>query len=128
MEIFLKENQIVEVHSRGHVIKTDQPIMAGGDDSAPSPFELFLASIGACAGFYVKAFCKQRGLPYENIKLVQKMHKNEQNMIGTVEIQIIVPSDFPEKYRPLLVKAANACSVKKHIANAPEFLVETVTE
>ena len=128
MEIFLKENQKVEVHTRGHVIKTDQPIMSGGEDSAPSPFELFLASIGACAGFYVKTFCKQRGLPHENIKLVQKMHKNDQNMIGTVEIKIIVPADFPEKYRPLLVKAANACSVKKHIANAPEFLVETVTE
>jgi len=128
MEILLKENQKVDVHYRGHVILTDQPIMAGGDDSAPSPFELFMASIGACAGVYVKSFCKQRGLPYENIKLVQRMSKNENNMIGTVEISIIVPPDFPDKYRPMLVNAANACSVKKHIANPPEFIIQTVTE
>ena len=128
MEIFLKENQKVEVHYRGHFIKTDQPIMAGGDDSAPSPFELFLASIGACAGFYVKSFCNQRGLPHENIKLIQTMQKNDLNMIGSVDITIIVPADFPEKYKPMLEKAAGACSVKKHIMNAPEFTIQTVTE
>ena len=128
MEILLKEKQIVEVHYRGHVIKTDQPIMAGGDNSAPSPFELFMASIGACAGVYVKAFCAQRGIPYDNIKLTQRMLKNEQNMIGAVEITISVPPDFPEKYKPLLEKAAAACSVKKHIMNAPEFTIQTITE
>lgn len=106
---------------------TDQPLLAGGDGSAPSPFDFFLASIGACAGFYVKSFCEQRGLSAEGIRLEQVMHRDPvKRMISKIEINIFVPEDFPEKYRDPLIKAAEACSVKKHITSAPEFSVNTL--
>jgi len=128
MQIYLGENQGVESHYKGFVVKTDQPAAAGGDNSAPSPFDLFLASIGTCAGYYVKAFCQQRGLPTEGISLVQKMHRNpETRMISAIEIDIMLPADFPERYKESVIKAANACAVKKHIATAPEFIVNTKT-
>ncbi|MFO7998884.1 MAG: OsmC family protein [Bacteroidales bacterium] len=129
MEILIKENQKVEVKYKGFSILTDQPTQAGGDNSAPSPFDLFMASIGACAGFYVKSFCVQRELPLEGIRLEQKMHRDpEKRMITQVEINIFLPDGFPEKYRAPLIKAAEACSVKKHISSAPEFLVNTVID
>ena len=56
-----------------HVVKTDQPARGGGDDSAPAPFSLFLASIATCAGIYVLGFCKQRDLPTDGITLVQRI-------------------------------------------------------
>jgi putative redox protein len=129
IEILLGENLRVEAHYKGFVIKTDQPAAAGGDNSAPGPFDLFLASIGTCAGYYVTAFCKQRGLSTENIRLVQKMHRNpETRMIASIEIDIFLPADFPERHRESVIKAANACAVKKHIANAPEFIINTIIE
>lgn len=122
MNIILGENHRVEAHYKDHIIKTDQPEAAGGDNSAPSPLDLFLASIGACAGFYVKSFCRQRNIPSDNISIVQRMHKDGgSNMITRMEIDIHLPADFPEKYKDSVLKAAGACSVKKHIANAPEF-------
>lgn len=128
MQIYLGENQRVEAHYKGFVIQTDQPAVAGGDNSAPGPFDLFLVSIGTCAGYYVKAFCQQRGLPADGISLVQKMHRNpESRMISAIEIEILLPDGFPEKYKESLIKAANACAVKKHIAMAPEFIVNTKT-
>ena len=128
MLIHLGDNLRVEAHYKGFVIHTDQPTTAGGDNSAPGPFDLFLASIGTCAGYYVKAFCHQRGLPAEGISLVQKMHRNpETRMISVIEIDILLPSGFPEKYKESLIKAANACAVKKHIAMAPQFIVTTKT-
>ncbi|NLM93220.1 MAG: osmotically inducible protein C [Bacteroidales bacterium] len=129
MNIFLGENQRVEAHYKGFVIQTDQPITAGGDNSAPAPFDLFLASIGTCAGYYVKAFCNQRGIPTDGITLVQKTnHNKETRMIASIEINIHLPKDFPDRYRESVIKAANACAVKKHIANAPEFIVNTIIE
>ena len=129
MKIFLGKNQRVEAHYKGFVIQTDQPAAAGGDNSAPAPFDLFLASIGACAGYYVKAFCDQRDISTEGISLVQKMHRNQDNRgIGSIEINIHLPKDFPERYRESVIKAANACAVKKYILNAPEFIVNTVIE
>ncbi|MEE4176885.1 MAG: OsmC family protein [Bacteroides sp.] len=129
MKIVLGENQRVEAHYKGFVIQTDQPTAVGGDNSAPAPFNLFLASIGTCAGYYVKAFCDQRGIPTEGITLVQRTLRNEEKrMIGAIEINIHLPKDFPERYRESVIKAANACAVKKLIANSPEFIVKTITE
>ncbi len=126
MKITLGDNQKVDAHYKGFLIRTDQPQGAGGDGTEPSPFDLFLASIGTCAGFYVKSFCRQRNIPEENIELIQRMHMdNQSRMITKVEIEIILPDDFPPQYKLPLIKAAEACSVKKHIANAPEFVVNT---
>jgi putative redox protein len=110
-----------------HVIRTDQPVAAGGEDGAPAPFDLFLASIGTCAGIYVAGFCQKRGLPTEGIRLVQRNHLDpETRVLARVEIDIEVPPSFPEKYRDALVRVADQCAVKKAIQAQPVFDVRTV--
>ena len=76
IEITFGAGKKVNAHVKNHIIKTDQSLSAGGEGSAPEPFTLFLASIGTCAGIYVKSFCDQRGIPSENIKLLQTMYYN----------------------------------------------------
>ncbi len=126
MEIILGENQKVKARYKGFEIETDQPEKAGGENSAPSPFDFFLISIGACAGWYVKSFCQQRKLPEEGIKVFMTTHRNsETRMIEKMKIDIRLPQDFPDKYRDAVIKAAGACTVKKHITNAPEFSIVT---
>lgn len=126
MEIILADKQQVIVNYKGFEILTDQPVKAGGDNAAPSPFDFFLISIGACAGWYVKSFCQQRNLSEEGIKVMMKTHRNnEKRMIDNIEIDIKLPNDFPDKYRDAVIKAAGACTVKKHIADAPEFSIVT---
>ena len=114
----------VETTVRGFKISTDQPIKAGGENSAPSPFELFLASIGTCAGYYVAAFCQARGIPTADIGLTQTMLKNEStHLVEKIQLELSLPPDFPEKYRDAVVKAAEACTVKKHLASPPAISV-----
>ena len=64
----------VDAHFGDFEVRTDQPPQGGGEGSAPTPFAVFLASIGTCVGIYVLGFCKQRGLPVEGVKIVQRMH------------------------------------------------------
>lgn len=110
-----------------HTIPTDQPQEAGGSGSAPSPFELFLASIGACAGYYVLKFCLGRKIPTDGISLTLDTERSsEDGMVKAVRLRIRVPKGFPPQYREPLVRAANSCSVKKHIQKPPEFDI-TVT-
>ncbi len=128
MEILLEEGKKVNAHYKGHIIKTDQSIKDGGDNSAPAPFDLFMASIGTCAGIYVKVFCDKRGIPTDNIRLIQNTEFDEvTHMIAKVIIDIQLPSDFPEKYKEAVINSANLCAVKKHIQYAPEFEVFTST-
>ncbi len=104
----------------------DMVIETNQDGSAPAPFGLFLASLGTCAGIYVLSFCKQRGLPTENIKIVQRMHSNPfTRMIEKVELDIQVPPDFPDKYKDAVIRSAELCAVKKHLEQPPQFDVYT---
>jgi len=124
MEIYFDGNKKVNARYNSNIIKTDQPIEAGGEGSAPAPFDLFLASIGTCAGIYVKAFCDQRGIATEEIKITQDMKYDfTKRLISKVNLAIHLPAGFPEKYKDAVINAANLCAVKKHLINAPELEV-----
>ncbi len=101
-------------------------IITNQDGSAPAPFGLFLASIGTCAGIYVLSFCRQRGLPTEGMRIVQRMDVNPlTHMVDRVELDIQLPPDFPERYKEAVVRSAELCAVKKHLENPPAFEVHT---
>lgn len=110
-----------------HTVRTDQPLRSGGEDSAPAPFAVFLASIATCAGVYVLGFCKQRDLPTDGLKLIQHLEVDPRSgMVAKIGIDIQVPPGFPEKYHEALVRAASQCAVKKHLEHPPAFDVRTV--
>ena len=111
----------VDAHFDNFTIPTDQPPAA----SAPAPFDLFLAAIGTCAGIYVLGFCKQRGLPTDGIRIVERIHEGAGQMVEKIDLEIQIPDSFPEKYRDSLIRAAELCKVKKHLENPPKFEVTT---
>ena len=128
MEITFDGGKVVTAHTSHHTIKTDQPVSHGGENSAPTPFELFLVSIGTCAGIYVKSFCDSRKISTENIKIVQTAEYDKENGLPVnIKIDIKLPGNFPEMYKEAVLKTAQLCKVKKTIANPPVFEVVTTT-
>jgi len=116
----------VDAHFGPYTVMTDQPAAGGGQGAAPTPFALFLASLGTCAGIYVLGFCKQRGLPTDGIRIVQRMFNDPSNgMIGNVVLEIQLPPSFPEKYLPAMIRAADLCAVKRHMQQPPAFDIHT---
>jgi putative redox protein len=109
-----------------HTVRTDQPVQGGGEDSAPTPFALFLASLGTCAGIFVAGFCQKRGLPTDGIRIVERLQYGDDGALTGVDLDIEVPTGFPEKYRDALVRVADQCSVKRAIQAPPRFAVRTV--
>jgi ribosomal protein S12 methylthiotransferase accessory factor len=119
-------NKKVDTHFRGFTLKSDQPIADGGDNTAPSPLEIFLASIGMCAGFYIVAFCQSRSIPTDNITITQNVMRNDTtHMVEKINIDIVLPPNFPEKYKSAIVKTAQSCSVKKFLDAPPEIQIST---
>lgn len=112
----------VDTKYKGFTIKTDQPVYAGGEGTAPAPFDLFLASIATCSAYYVLSFCQKRGISAERAGLVMTTERNsETKRIEKIVIEIQLPPDFPEKYKQAVIRAVDSCSVKEHIINAPHF-------
>ncbi len=112
----------VDAHFGPFTVPTDQPPAA----SAPTPFAVFLSSIGTCAGIYVLGFCRQRNLPADNIRIVQRVYSNPStDMVEKIDLEIQVPPTFPEKYRDSLIHSAELCKVKKHLEKPPTFNITT---
>ena len=122
MEIYFPGNKRVYARYKGFVVETDQSVNSGGDGSAPAPFDLFLVSIGTCAGIYVLAFLEQRGLSTDGAGVVLRQERDPASkLISKITLELRLPADFPEKYRDAVVRAAEQCAVKRHLDNPPVF-------
>lgn len=107
-----------------HVVRTDQPVSGGGENSAPAPFDLFLASLATCAGIYVLGFCQARSIPTEGFAITQRDQIDPETHLPTaIVLEITFPKDFPEKYKPAVIRAAEGCKVKKSIVATPRLEV-----
>jgi ribosomal protein S12 methylthiotransferase accessory factor len=123
IQIALSGGRRIDARVGDHVIRTDQPVDNGGGGTAPTPFELFLASLGTCAGIFVQGFCAQRGIPFEQIRIAEKVEFDEAGVLSRVQLKLELPPAFPEKYREALLKVVEQCSVKRAIAAQPKFEV-----
>ena len=107
---------------------TDQPVMAGGGGEAPSPFALFLASLASCAAIYAIFFCEKRGIPLDDIRIVQRDERDQETgRVTKITLEIVLPEEFPEKYKKALIHTVDLCAVKRTMLDPPEFEVKTVT-
>lgn len=118
----------VDAHLGEHTVRTDQPAAGGGEGSAPAPFDLFLASLGTCAGIYVLGFLQARGLSTEGLAITQHVEKDEAGKLAEVRLEITLPPGVPEKYRPAIVRAAEQCKVKKTLEAPPAMVVRLTND
>ncbi len=101
-------------------------VHTGGEDE-PSPFDLFLVSIGTCAGSKVLRFCQERNISTAGLNIKQRMFFNpDRNMFEKIELIIDLPPGFPTKYYDAVIRVANTCGVKRHLVDPPEIVVSTV--
>ena len=111
----------VDAALKGHRVRTDQPRPIG-EDSAPSPFDLFVASLATCMGFYALRFCQERDIPAEGLGLsVETVRDEERKRVATVRASLTLPRGFPDKYRQAIVRAVDQCAVKKALIEPPAF-------
>ena len=127
MEITFPGGVAVEAHLAGTTIRTDQPEKYGGGGTAPAPFDLFIASIGTCAGYYALRFCQERQIPSDGLGLSTTWERDPATkLIVRFRIELALPPGFPEKYRTAILRAVDQCAVKKHLMEAPAIEVVTV--
>lgn len=131
IEVRFPGGRKVEAILDGRAVLTDQPAAAGGEGGGPSPFDLFLASIATCAGYYALRFCQERDLSTVGLKLTVETqwdaaHKRVERLRGAVEL----PEGFPERYREAILRSIDQCTVKRHLEHPPavEFSVRSAPE
>jgi len=127
MELQVRLDGAKRVSTRigNHEILTDQSVKAGGEDTAPAPFDLFLASIATCAGFFVQSYCANKQIDTAGIGIKLNTRRDPTSKkITTFVITIEIPPNLPAHLHKTLCKVAAQCAVTKTIESQPEFIVE----
>jgi ribosomal protein S12 methylthiotransferase accessory factor len=122
LEVLFPGGKHIDVKVGDHVVKTDQSVKLGGEGSAPEPFNLFLASMAACAGIYALNFCETRKLPTDGLGLSMDWSRDpEPPKQAVATLRLTLPEGFPERYRESILRAMDLCAVKKNIVSPPRF-------
>jgi putative redox protein len=120
MDIQFPGGMRVEALHDGYRIRTDQPVLAGGEGTAPSPFDLFLASVGTCAGYYALRFLEQRHIDTAGLAVTPRAEPSDPGRhVRSIRIEVSLPRAFPAKYRDAILRAIDQCAVKRHLVEPP---------
>jgi len=114
-----------EIGIRGHRVTVDQPRDAGGQDSGPTPTELFVASLAACVGFYAERFLRRHDLPAEDLEVRcdYEMSEDRPARVASVQIEVMTPTRLLPSRNEALRRVVEHCTVHNTIRLAPEMRV-----
>ncbi len=102
MEVGYLDGEAYEIAVRGHRIVVDQPPEAGGADTAPTPTELFVASLASCVAFYAGRYLTRHGIDRTGLTVAAgfEMASDRPARVRSVTISVKVPTGLPESRRP----------------------------
>lgn len=114
----------LRISVRGHVLFTDQPAGDGGDDTAPTPTELFIAGLAGCVGFYAERFLRRHGLPADGLS-IRCGHTWAENphRVGTITVRVDAPG-LPDALRPAFERVIEHCTVHNTLVHPPAITLE----
>jgi len=109
---------------RGLEAVSDQPADAGGQNTAMTPAELFVASLGMCVGVYVVGFAVRHGLPVEGLSAeVDYQVADDPRRIARMEVKVKLPRPVSGEHRAALLRVAEHCLVHNSLRQPPEVII-----
>ena len=112
------------VSARDHLLTVDQPVADGGDDTAPTPTELFVASLVSCVAFYARRYLARHGLLTDGLRVTGDYDMAPRPVrVARVRIDITLPEGMPDGRREALLAVASHCTVHNSLTAPPEVSV-----
>ena len=126
VEVAFVAGESYEAVVRGHRIAVDQPAGSGGNDSAPTPVELFVASLATCVAFYAGSYLTRHGYGRGDLTVSAgfAMASDHPARVSDIRVTVRVPANIPAKHRPALRAVARHCTVHTPLISKPSIMIE----
>jgi uncharacterized OsmC-like protein len=110
------------IRIRGHELLVDQPIDDGGQDTAPTPTELWVAGLASCVAFYGGRFLRRHDLPTEGfaVDCGFTFAADRPARVGRIELVVHLPAGFPQERRKAFASVVEHCTVHNSMQTPPE--------
>lgn len=117
----------LHIETRGHELTTDQPADDGGEDTAPTPTELFLGGLAGCIGFYAQRFLRRHGLPADGLGVTCSYTWAENpHRVGSIDLAVDAPGLTADR-REAFSRVIEHCTVHNTLRQPPEVRIRVTT-
>jgi putative redox protein len=126
MKILVKHTkgaQFVAENKRGHKIIVDLAKEHDGYEEGQVPTEVLASVLGACIGSTVRVFCLRHDIPFDGLTINVDYEKVENpSRLAKIDVELVFPAPFPEKYRKVLIRTAEQCTIHNTLTHPPEIV------
>jgi putative redox protein len=102
-----------DVRVRDHHVSADEPLEAGGDDTAPSPQELLAASLSACTAITLEMYAERKGWDVGPVEVDCQYTPAERGCPTRFELVVRLPDGLSEDQVQRLMQIAAKCPVHR---------------
>jgi uncharacterized OsmC-like protein len=118
---------------KGHTVTTGRGEDGNKERDGMWPAQLFEASIGMCIGGYVAKFCKEQGIPCEDMT-IELSRRIEASLSGTtpsgakpshttrIDVKILLGAKLSSEQRQGILEAADNCHITKSIEEGMQIV------
>jgi putative redox protein len=114
------------ITTRGHMMLTDQPASAGGQDAAPTPTDLLVAALASCVAFYAGRYLIRHGLVRDGLRVTAEftIAADRPARVLEIRLRIVVPGGVPAERRAALLAVASHCTVHNTLRQQPGIAID----
>ena len=111
VEFESEEGLAVLGRAGGHLVRSDEPLEMGGENSGPPPHDLLLSALGACTAITLRLYARRKGWPLENVRV----HLASETRDGVFRIRetITLEGGLDAAQRARLMEIAGRCPVHR---------------
>jgi putative redox protein len=109
-----------DVRVRGYALISDEPVTLGGDDEGPTPTELMVAGLAACAADEAVRCLSDRGEGFQPVEVgADFAWDSAGSRVRSIHLSIVLPTDLSQDSSDAVMEAVLSCPARKMLTDAP---------